>query len=434
VVRRLIQASAAVLLLAAVGCTAPAPAEPTGPMPTPAAPTDPAQPTSAGPSPESTPTEEATDAATSPPASPSPVPAAGWQELAGFPGADALVVGAAAATSGGLVAVGAEPAAGEDLDGVRQGIVWRSGDGLAWDREADATFHGTTLDGVVELGGTLFVFGFRDLCGALDEECPPADTGYAGWRESAGGWQQLSLPSTMRSGVVDGIALAGDQIVARGTYGDDIEPHIWLSADGDRWTSLGDLGGLEYVAEVAALEGAVIALGTSYDFDTDTIATRAAISFDGSAFEQATIDAAASATIEGIAAGPAGLLAVGNVVPADQPDSGVVVLLSANGREWRVLPAEAFAGASVWAAHSLASGYLVLGSQVVPGTGGLSTGRAWWSADAATWVTLAGLEGPLSELTATAVGPSGVVAFTVDLSAEQPVVRGWHAGPEVYTR
>jgi len=436
-VQLILRASLGALLLLVVVACATSEAPPTPPeqtaLPTPAGPTDPAQPTPTDASPTASPATVPTDL----PHSPTPADA-GFAQIAGFPADGALSVSAAISTAGGFVAVGAEPATGQGVDGVRQGVVWTSADGESWQREADEAFHGASLDHVAELDGSLYAFGFHSLCASFDEECPDTGSaGNAGWRRTAAGeWQRLELPASMRSGAVEGVGVAGGWLVARGSYGDDVVAAIWLSDDGQRWQAITELAGLDYVADAVTPPGGagMVLLGTAYDFETDTIALMAALSDGGGQFRPAVVPAGISATIEGVAEGPAGLIAVGNLVPADVPGSGAVALSSSDGAEWRSLPADAFAGTSVWAVHGRDDGYLVLGSQVVPGMDGLSAGRAWWSADGRAWtgLTFDGLT--FSELTGSAAGDAGAVAFTVELTGDVPVVRAWHAAPEALGR
>jgi hypothetical protein len=406
--------------------------------PAPATSTPAAAPTGqSSPSEPTVPTPEPHETEPVPPIGTPPPDGSGWRQVEGFPGGGALRVSAVAGTEGGFVAVGAEPAAGEEPDGVRQGLIWTSSDGLAWLRVADPAFHGASLDGIAELDGSLYVFGFYSLCPAFDDDCPDtADTGNAAWRGSvAGGWERLVLPATLRDAVIDGVTAAAGQLVAYGTYGDDVTQAIWSSGDGERWDETTDMGDMDYVAAVVTAPAGMAALGTHYDFEADIIEARAAFSADGRSFGEASVPSGVFAAIEGVADGPAGLLAVGNVVPADEPDSGAAVLASSDGREWTSRPADAFANASVWAAFGLDGGYLVIGSQVAPGSEGRSVGRAWQSADGVGWRALPGFDAvPFSEVTGAAITGRGVIVFTVDLSDEEPVVRAWFTGPEVYSR
>jgi hypothetical protein len=381
---------------------------------------------------EPTPGQSPVGGPTSPPSSPglpTDAPALTWQHLADFPSGDALVVSAAATTAQGFIAVGAEPAPGEGPDGLRQGVIWTSTDGTSWLRQVDPTFAGATLDSVVELDDAIYVLGFVSQCPAFDDECPALDqAGNAAWRGTpSGGWQRLVVPQAMAEAVIEGVIASDEQLIVRGSVGDDVQQTLWLSRDGNDWASTTDLAGMDYVSEVAAAHGSLIAAGIRYAFDSDMAETVVGHSTDGLSFEPATLPEGIAVAFTGLAAGPEGLVAIGNSVSGEEGTGTAVVLRSSDGRAWEGGLEPAFGGAFIEALHGNGERYLAIGSVPAPESW-LFSARAWWSSDGRGWEPVGDLAGAgFSELTASASGAAGTVVFAVELSDERPVVVAWHA-------
>jgi hypothetical protein len=422
---------AALLLLACAPSVAPTPDS--GQPPTPGPP--PGTPALASPIVEPSPAIPTgvppTGDPTAPAVSPEPthIEGASWTYLSDFPVGEALAVNAVAATAAGFVAVGYEPAPGEGPDGIRQGVVWTTQDGLSWERASDAAFAGASLDSVAVLNDEVFVFGYVSTCPAFDEDCPSlADSGNAGWRLAAdGSWSALTLLPAMRGAVIEGVTVALDRLVVRGTIGEEeVEQALWLSRDGESWTAQTDLAGIGFVSELIDAAGAIVGLGTTYDFESDTISTRAIYSADGTAFRQAEVPSGLQAAIDGLAHGPAGLVAVGSSVPADPPEAGAVVMRSDDGQRWSAEQPAELAGHEAVAVHTLAGEYVVIGTQSLTDAGEPYAGVAWSSPDGLAWQPIAPFnDAPFSELTASTAGRPGIVLFAITLSDDRPVLHAW---------
>lgn len=438
---RLPAAVAAGLML--ISCaSAPAPTPDPGQPPTPGPPAgtppqpSPGQPTALRPtiSPPATAGPPATHGS---PAPTGPIDPNGedWAYLADFPVGEALAVSAVAATSEGFVAVGYQPAEGEGPDGIRQGVVWTSTDGIGWQRSTHEAFAGASLDHVIELDGELFVFGYVSTCPAFDEDCPQlAEAGNAGWRRAADGWSRLTLPPLMPGAVIEGVAVGFDRLVVRGTLGDEeVEQALWLSHDGERWETVTELAEIGFISELVEGAGVLVGLGTSYDFDSDRISTEAIYSSDGRSFQPAELPAALQVAVDGVAHGPAGLVAVGNQVPADPPEAGATVLRSEDGIRWTAEQPAALRGHAAVAVHAVPGGFVALGSLALTDAGEPQAGVAWSSTDGQAWQAIQPYDdAPFSEVTATAAGPAGIVIFAIELSDERPVVHAWFGGSRVF--
>ncbi len=120
-----------------------------------------------------------------------------------------------------------------------------------------------------------------------------------------------------------------------------------------------------------------------------------------------------------MAAGPLGMVAVGEVEDIDLTFTGVA-LYSIDGLSWTQIaaPDESFANSAITLVHAVRAGYVAIG--VVPQLDdfGISTGASWFSSDGQSWQALASLGDRFSQLTASAAGPTGIVAFTV--TEEEP--------------
>ena len=307
---------------------------------------------------------------------------------------------------------------GEGYFGRHQGLVWRSTDGRSWTATIEAAFQFVTPEHVVAQGDALFVFGTSATCdGLIDEECiEPPEAGWAVWRSTAGGpWERLPQLEQMQHGVIDGVLSTGSGLVAFGWTGEDAAPIVWKSVDGAAWTRMSDLAGWDQVTAMGvAPAGELLAFGTRYSQELDDLELLAATSGDGVNFTPAAVPQLAGTTIHGLTAGNGGLVAVGDT---DNPDLGVtaVTLRSVDGATWTQTSAmdDSFAGGSAGFVHATTTGYLALGA--VPSTDdfGIASGTSWFSADGLGWRSLGPLGGQFTDLVASTVGASGIVAFTV---------------------
>jgi hypothetical protein len=356
-----------------------------------------------------------------------------WQYMADFPAGEAFLVASVAAPAGGFAAVGAEPAPGQDIEGVRQGVVWRSTGGSppGWQRVADPMFSGATLLHAVELDGRLYVLGYLSPCPAGDDVCAAeSDAGIAVWRATDdGGFESLPRDRLMRDALTDGCLGALGKLVCFGSAGDEVAATVWLSDEGVIWQASSALGGMDQLTALAAGGPGIVAFGTQYDAVLDRVDTRAAVSTDGTTFEPALLPAGLAATITDVASGPAGLLAVGYEEDAETGAVSGVVLRSADGLTWSGGAAPSLRGVRAQSVLALADGYLVLGPMPDDPSDARAPLVAWRSSDGTTWQLAGRLEdASVSELTAAVAAEQGVVVFGVDFGAElsdPAVVHAW---------
>lgn len=399
------------------------------PTPTPTSPTDggPTSPTDTGPT--ATPSATASGLLTASPATSSPeptpiplttpTPATGaiWQALPDFPHSDAFDVTSVTAAPNGFVAVGFKAMPGEAFFGLRQGVIWRSTDGRTWEADPNPAFEFVTPEDVATIGDSLFVFGSKETCDpALTVECvEPPDAGWGIWRSVLGGpWERLPPPESMRSGTMDGVVDAGGALVGFGWTGDESQSAIvWRSVDGVAWTETTDLAGMDPITAIAGMPTGLIAFGVRSSDDIGDLELVAAASTDGAQFAPVGAPRLAATTIQSIAVGPGGIVAVGD---GDDLDAGfrAVALHSADGLTWTEAQAAdgSFVGGTMHSVHALPQGFVALG--VVPQQlDGTAIGASWLSSDGLNWRTLGQFGGLFSVIDSSTVGSTGVVAFTV---------------------
>lgn len=326
-----------------------------------------------------------------------------WEQLVDFPTNDAFEVTSVTGTASGYVAVGFKAMPGEDYDGRRQGVVWRSSDGHNWQPIEEPALELVTPEDVVALGDDAFIFGTVE----------PGD-GWGVWRSSAGGpWERQPVPASMEGGTVNGAEVAGGRIVAFGWSGHEAESAIvWSSIDAALWTESTDLLGMTDVTAIGAGPGSIVAFGNRETDELSALELVAATSLDASAFGPASVPPLAATTISSVVSGDAGLVAVGEGVDEFLGFSGVA-LHSADGVTWAQARGDpTFGGAALSAAHALSGGYVAVGT-IADEADFLVTGGSWLSADGLDWRFLGPIPGPLSDVRASALGPFGIVAFTI---------------------
>jgi hypothetical protein len=409
----------------------------------------PAGPTAAPPtiSPPATPTPETPTPADSPPATPgpgtSPAPGEAWQYLANFPAGQAIEVSSVVARGNGFVAVGFEPVSGEDFGGRRNGVVWVSDDGLAWTRTAPAAFEYFAPLYIVSLDEVLYVFGDYSVCPEFsdEEECEDvADAGIAAWRSSDGAsWQRLPIPESMRAAILDGVTVGLGRVLAFGATGDDLLGIVWSSPDGAQWNEMTELAGLSSIAVLGAGPERVVAFSAQYLAGEDDVETLVGHS-DGGGFQPGQLPAGQRGTVESVAWGPSGFVAVGNVFRPAPAGIVAIVLVSADGVAWTQagssdLPPDA----SFRHVLTVPGGYLVIGSVPVEGEFGQEQASAWYSTGGLSWVEHGDLAGgDYRQLSSSAVGTGGAIVFATEFEEvddEEPVdlssgsVHAWFAPP-----
>jgi len=349
--------------------------------------------------------------------SPTPFSGAVWQPLPDFPSGNAFEVTGVTAFGAGFTAVGFQQVPGEDFFGRRQGVVWQSDDGRAWQSTVHPIFQFVTPEEIVALGDSLFVFGTIEVCDlSLGDECvEPPEAGWAVWRSTAGGaWERLPQHAQMQAGTIDGVVAANAMLIAYGWAGDNAQSVVWTSSDGVNWASTTDVVEMDPVTAMTGADVGLVAFGTRLASEAVDLELVAAVSVDGSRFAQVGTPALPAATVQSVTSGPLGLVAVGDADDLNLGFTGIT-LYSADGLSWTQTAAVdgSFVNSSIMSVHALPHGYVALGLVPLLDEFGIATGVSWMSRDGQGWQTLAPLGDRFSQLAASAVGPAGIVAFTV---------------------
>ena len=421
------------------------PAQPTIP-PTPPAPGTPRETSSPTLGPRSPSREPGSP---SPPAtrntSPSPTLGGGdgaWIYLADFPAEQAIEVASVTAWGGGFAAVGSEPAPDEGFGGRRNGVVWTSADGRNWTRSLPSALGNATLTNVVLHGDSLFAFGEYSICPEFseDDDCLDApDAGVALWRSAdAVDWQRLAVPASLQAGILDGVVLGLGRLIAFGSTGEELVGALWLSADGQSWEELRELGGVDPLSAVGAGPDRLVGFGTRYLPEEDDVETLAGYS-TGGGFAPAQLPAGQRGVIQAVLWSGTSYLAVGVEYEPAGEGLAPLALTSADGSSWTAAASgDMPTNADFQQLLVLPSGYLVIGS--VPSEEfGRELAYSWFSADGLVWQEHAALSGgAYRQLGGSALGERGVVVFATDFeeSEEEPgtpvggSIHAWFAPPE----
>ncbi len=342
-----------------------------------------------------------------------------WQPLSDFPYGSALEVRAATATADGFVAVGYEPMPGESSFGRRQGIVWRSADGISWQQTIEPAFQLVTPEDIATFGDSLFVLGRISACPDItDETCAEVpEAGYAIWRSTTGGsWERLAQQPSMQAGLVDGLVAGHDHLAAFGSAGpNDETTTAWFSTDGVTWTETTDIPEMAPISAVAEGRAGFVAFGTQLVPALADVQLRVAVSTDYSHFAPASGPTLQGISITDVSAGEAGIAAVGygDVGEAGQAS---IALWSVDGVLW-TQSADAdgsLAMGGMERVHALPTGgFVALGFTLETGDLGRLTGQSWVSSDGQSWRSLEPLGGSFDLIETSVLGASGLVVFAV---------------------
>lgn len=268
------------------------------------------------------------------PVVPVPGPVLPWQRVPpsdalGGPGEQRL--DAAAASQDGLVGVGSSSRP-DAPDGDVDGAVWRSADGIEWERVDAGGLAGPGDQRVLDVtaaGPGLVAVG--------------SDAGAAAMWSSADGvaWTRAGPDEAVFGGPGDQVAtavLAGadGSVVAVGRDGGsgDGDAAVWRSSDGGvTWARVlpgGDLGGpgVQAMADVVLAGPLLVAVGTG------GAGAAAWSSLDGTTWERADLG---EGQVEALAAGDAGVVAVGSIADGTAGLDGRA-WRSAEGRTWSEAP------------------------------------------------------------------------------------------------
>jgi hypothetical protein len=339
-----------------------------------------------------------------------------WQHLGGFPAETAIGVASVTTTDGGFVAVGSQPWPGEGYYGRRAGVVWRSADGLSWQRETPSALGRATLEHVVSVGSSMFAFGSVSSCPLYDEgDCQDdPDAGNAVWRSTDGGdWEMLPQSQALADASIDGVAATSERLVVFGDSGDELSASLWTSSDGVSWTAASDLTGLDPIDSIGVGPDGMVAFGTDYDPVTDAVSVIAAWSSDGTRFERVNTPGGIDGEIDSVAHGDGRWVAVGSAYPSDSEDVAPLVFTSPDGRNWTDVSAQSgLQGMGFSWVGAVAGGFVGLTYELVGEEGDSERAYSFFSSDGAAWRPRAELGGiDYTDFDAVAAGGPGVVVF-----------------------
>ncbi|HWH23827.1 MAG TPA: hypothetical protein VNW68_02920 [Candidatus Limnocylindria bacterium] len=346
-----------------------------------------------------------------------------WEYIgADFPLGAAIEISALVATDSGFVAVGYEPLDGEDVFGLRQGIVWRSADGRSWQRSAPADLLHVTPLAMASFEGQLYIGGTLSSCPLLsDVGCDePPEAGNAVWRSVDGAsWQRLDVPETLGQGLIDGMVVGAGQLAIHGGEGDAFTATVWLTSDGLAWAEQRQLGGPEPISVLHGDAAGFVAFGTRYDEGLDAVEVVASRSADGMPFEPASVPAGIDATVEGVAFDGRRYVAVGH--GGDEHDGTLVpiTLISLDGRDWRLAEVgPEMAGAGLRRIAAVPDGLIAIGFYPESGDSIRDLGYTWFSDDGESWRPIGPLAGAeYSQLSGVAHDGRTIVVTAVDFDA-----------------
>jgi hypothetical protein len=227
-----------------------------------------------------------------------------------------------------------------------------------------------------------------------------------------------SKPAAKLKGGITAAVAFGDGFVLAGSENGGQHAVVWYSPDGVRWQPVDDAPGFAdgVIANLVRLPDGLMAVGTAASLDAECAGgalgcnpvspIRLWTSSDGRVWHALPSSAAkpfGRAQLDLIVAGPAGLVAYGQMVPAEGTAITPMVWTSADGRSWSRAPqfASAFSTYSMSDLDAGPSGYVAVGARSVGGSL-TQPRRAWYSADGKTWKLGSG---------PAANGPSVVMAF-----------------------
>jgi len=397
-VGRLIRSAQIVLLVAAAGCGGTQPSNaPGSATPNVSAPTT-------GPS--------------LPTVLPSGDPSTVFRALPDFPAANAFEVSGVTANAIGYVAVGFGAQPGQDYFGLRQGIVWRSADGVTWQQTVEPQLLNVTPLMVAAMGSSDYMVGVLRTCPEFSEDSctEPPEAGNGMWRSVSGGsWERVPIAPSMQNALsLDEIVVGADRLAITGTGGDESEAAtLWTSSDGTTWVESTDLAGLDPIDTLAAGPPGFVAFGTVLADNEDFVTVHAGTSPDGLHFSPISVPAPTNAAIVSSVAGGAGMSAVG-YGDNEEFELSATALYSADGTTWNAAAAAdaSFANSGMLEVLAVPDGYVALGFTPSADDFAVQDGTSWFSSDGRSWRSLAPIGDESAVLTASASGSSGVIVFT----------------------
>jgi hypothetical protein len=211
-----------------------------------------------------------------------------------------------------------------------------------------------------------------------------------GWQAAARppGAVPAARPVALGSGLVVLTSDGSAQVIG------DVSASAWSSPDGSNWSRLSQPGAISepgrsimLVAACPDGRGALVAAGTSAIGADPSLALKTAIwhSSDGRTWDLATVDGDVGASVEDVAAGPGGIVAVGLAQPVNAGSARALAWYSSDGSTWPQASVSDSDGYSLLAVAAWQGELVSIGS----GTGGRAA--AWTSADGRSWTRVASM-------------------------------------------
>ena len=351
-----------------------------------------------------------------PPPTVSVPPGSRWQLLSDFPTQNAYEVVSVVNTGSGFIAAGTSPAPGEGYEGRSQGLVWTSADGQNWQSVADPALLYTEPIKLAVLGNDQYVIGDYEPCSVNDSTC--ADSGKAGntmFHSSGGGWTMLPQNPDLQNGFVDGMIAGRGQLLVYGGASDDAATTtVWRSSDGTNWASFA-APDLEQITAMTTTANGYLMFAATYNGSSDVQGVVARSSTDGSNFTPVALpdlSAFQYPEIDGLTTRGNSIVAVG-YSEDDQGNDVALVLFSPDGTNWTVGHDTdgSFAGNDLQDVVAIDNGYLGFGYSYQSDSD-LLTARVWYSADGQNWRQLPAVPGTFTDIDAWAASSQAAIYFT----------------------
>lgn len=211
-----------------------------------------------------------------------------------------------------------------------------------------------------------------------------ADPGTPGWQATG-----LDLPAGATSGWIADVGRFGDLVIAVGGHGrdEDRRPAAWVD-DGTGWSSI-DVDGFDddeaaWLSQVAVdpADDRIVVLGRRAD-GAVTPRPEIWVTDDGSGLDRVDGPPLTSQqSVQSVAAGPSGIVAVGDDRPADDSVATAWVLVDGSGWEAVALPTSAAARSVVDSVVWFEDRYVAVGGVA---SGGEWAPTSWTSVDGVEW-------------------------------------------------
>jgi hypothetical protein len=327
---------------------------------------------------------------------------------------------------GTLYAVGFSNDVEGDVSSFR-GTVWRSTDGIGWQRVATVPDEGSVMLSVAGGNGMLVAVG--EIMWSPDDAAIWTSVDGVDWVRVVDDGEIFDSGL----GHIDEVTAGGPGFVAVGSVCENVpdtgdpcvgQPTAWVSDTGEDWERVVLAGVAGEANDITVHDGTLVAVGTITSESGDAAAVWT--SSDGYTWEwivdDEAFDTAGNQWLTSVASSGDGLVAVGGSAEPDH-ETTAVIWFSADGSSWSIRESYAIEGA----AWPVFEGVATVGTQfVVIGTRVLvvgpqnedqigEIGMVWTSPDGETWtkVDTGGLFST-ARLSIVAGDPSGALVFAND--------------------